>query len=154
MTLAGGNINRIYTKELLTFIGKRVAIITTENNKYVGILKAFHPDNATAILSEAIEELEEGKKNEFHKLFIGGSTIAKIYLEEEPFDISGLSMELERIFKRPGDIKHYDDQGLIVVLDRVKVTEKGVEGEGPVQDRIRSVFDRFVREKELKKAAE
>lgn len=151
MTLAGGNINRIYTKELLTFINKRVAIITTEKEKFVGILKAFHPDNATVILSQATEVQEDGKKIEFHKLFIGGSTIAKIYLEEEPFDIAGLSIELERIFKRPGDIKLYIDQGLVVVLDRVKVTEKGVDGDGPVQDRIRSVFDRFVREKELSK---
>ncbi|MEO0156988.1 MAG: Lsm family RNA-binding protein, partial [candidate division WOR-3 bacterium] len=126
MAMITGDINRIYTKELQTFIGKRVGVLTIRDEKFIGIVKAFHPDNLTLILAEAFQEVD-GKKIPFHKMFIYGSQIAKIYLEQEPFDIAGLAVELEKIFRRPGDIKLYEDQGLIVILDRVRVTEAGVE---------------------------
>ena len=43
-------------------------------------------------------------------------------------------------------MKLYEDSGLVVVLERVKVTEKGVEGTGPVADRVSSIYVRFVKE--------
>ena len=43
------------------------------------------------------------------------------------------------------DVKDYDEAGLIVVLERVKVSETGVEGSGPVADRVRAIFDRYAK---------
>ena len=64
-------------------------------------------------------------------------------MEEAPFDLVGLTSELEKVFRQPGHVKFYEESGLIVVLDRVRVTEKGVEGTGPVADRVRAIYERF-----------
>jgi hypothetical protein len=46
-----------------------------------------------------------------------------------------------------------DDAGVILVMDRIRVNEKGIiEGSGPAAERVQRVFDEFIREKGLKVA--
>ena len=53
-------------------------------------------------------------------------------------------------------VKLYDDQGFIWVMDKVKLTEKGViEGSGPAADRVQKVYQAFMSEvKALNKPAQ
>jgi hypothetical protein len=45
-------------------------------------------------------------------------------------------------------VRVMDDAGVIVVMDRIRVTEKGiVEGAGPAAERVQKVFEEFIREK-------
>ena len=139
-------IKRDLLKEIMFFANKLVTIVTVSGRTYTGILAGFHPDTQAAVLTEAkrIDTQEENKI--YPKIFIGGTQVAEVYLIEKPFDLMALATELERVFRRPGDVKAYPEAGLLVVLERVRVTEKGVEGSGPVADRVRTIFDRFVRE--------
>jgi hypothetical protein len=42
-------------------------------------------------------------------------------------------------------VKLYDDKGFIWVMDKVKLTEKGViEGSGPAADRVQKVYELFM----------
>jgi hypothetical protein len=44
-------------------------------------------------------------------------------------------------------VKLYEDQGFIWVMDKVKLTEKGVtEGSGPAADRVQRVYEAFMSE--------
>jgi hypothetical protein len=44
-------------------------------------------------------------------------------------------------------VKLYEDKGFIWVMDKVKVTEKGVvEGSGPAAERVEKVFVQFMGE--------
>jgi len=44
-------------------------------------------------------------------------------------------------------VKLYEDKGFIWVMDKVKLTEKGVvEGSGPAADRVQKVYDAFIAE--------
>jgi hypothetical protein len=44
-------------------------------------------------------------------------------------------------------VKLYEDQGFIWVMDKVKLTEKGVvEGSGPAAERVQRVYQLFVSE--------
>ena len=44
-------------------------------------------------------------------------------------------------------VKLYDDKGFIWVMDKVKLTEKGVvEGSGPAADRVQKVYEQFMSE--------
>jgi hypothetical protein len=44
-------------------------------------------------------------------------------------------------------VKLYSDQGFIWVMERIKVTEKGVvEGSGPAAERVQKVYDQFFSE--------
>ncbi|MFX0084530.1 MAG: Lsm family RNA-binding protein [Candidatus Hodarchaeota archaeon] len=137
-----GAAKRTYQKEIVAFTNKRVGVVLKDGKKYVGELKGVNPETLTCVL---IKAKREGEATELHRICLNGDQVAEIYLEEAPFDLSGLKEELEQIFRRPGDVKVYDEAGLIVVLERVKVSESGVEGTGPVADRVRAIFERYAK---------
>jgi small nuclear ribonucleoprotein (snRNP)-like protein len=137
-----GAAKRAYQKEIIAFTNKRVAVILKDGKKYVGELKGINPETLTCVLIKATRDSETA---ELHRICLNGDQVLEIYLEEAPFDLMGLKDELEQIFRRPGDVKVYDEAGLVVVLERVKVSESGVEGTGPVADRVRAIFDRYAR---------
>lgn len=86
---------------------------------------------------------EQGTK--IHRVFIYGSTIAKINASETPFNLEGLAERLERVF--PNMVRTYHDAGIIVVMDKIRVNETGViEGTGPAADRVRNIYQRFLNE--------
>jgi hypothetical protein len=43
-------------------------------------------------------------------------------------------------------VEFFEDSRIIRVLKKVRVTEDGVEGEGPLADRIRQVYDKYILE--------
>lgn len=135
-----GVAKRSYQKEISAFTNKRVAVVLKNGTKYVGEMKGVSPETLTCVLVKARKDQD---LKEIHRIALNGDLISEIYLEEAPFDLLGLKEELEQIFRRPGDVKVYDEAGLIVVLERVKVSETGVEGSGPVADRVRAIFNRY-----------
>ena len=49
-------------------------------------------------------------------------------------------------------VKYYEEARVIVVANRVKVTEEGVvEGTGPIAERVRKIYEEYVAEKGLKR---
>ena len=50
---------------------------------------------------------------------------------------------MNRVF--PGMAKISEDIGAIVVMDRYKVTENGVEGTGLTADKVRDVYNEFLK---------
>ena len=147
------NPRRDYTRELSSFLGKRVVVdtIPQSNQKqrtYTGKMTAIAPEGGGGfvVLKDVIVKEEDTQINKFHKIFLNGNLVGSIVVEDVPFALPRLAIELEKTFRRPGDVKLYEDSGLIVVLERVKVTEKGVEGTGPVADRVEAIYQRFVKE--------
>jgi hypothetical protein len=64
---------------------------------------------------------------------------------EKPFDLSALAKRLEKVFPRM--VKLYEDKGFMWVMEKIKVTEKGVaEGTGPIAERVQRVYEQFVSE--------
>jgi hypothetical protein len=44
-------------------------------------------------------------------------------------------------------VRLYEDKGFIWVMDKIKVTEKGVvEGTGPAAERVQKVYNQFISE--------
>ncbi len=71
--------------------------------------------------------------------------MAQILAVEKPFDLRALAGRLEKVF--PTLVKLYEDKGFIWVMDKIKVTEKGViEGSGPAAERVQKVYDQFFSE--------
>ena len=51
-------------------------------------------------------------------------------------------------------VRYIPEARVITVMERIRVTEKGVEGAGPIAERVRTIYERFVEEwKEKHKAA-
>ncbi len=128
------NLSRAYSSELSGFASKNIILKTTSGKIIKGILVGLNSDDMNLILGDVVVDGEQ-----HHRMFLAGSQVAEITLGERPFDMNQLKMELERVFKKTG-VRYFDDTRTILVMDRYKVTEETVEGEGPVADRIRRIW--------------
>jgi len=132
---------RKFFGEIAALLDKMVMAITMDGKKYSGTLAGVDPETLSLCLSEAKDE----KGTYLHRVFLNGSIIAQIFTVEKPFDLKALSERLEKVF--PTMVRLYEDKGFIWVMDKVKVTEKGVvEGAGPAAERVQKVYDLFIKE--------
>ncbi|MEM3437054.1 MAG: Lsm family RNA-binding protein [Nitrososphaerales archaeon] len=119
-------------------IGRRVIAETVEGRVYEGELVGID-ERLNIILNNVI-----GAGDKFYKIVLNNSFIKEIRLVEKPFDLKALAERLNKVF--PGMVKLREDIRSIIVMDKIKVTEQGVEGSGLAAERVKSVFDEFMRE--------
>ena len=132
---------RRFFTEVGALIDKTVTVVTVDSKSYTGNLVGINPDNLSLCLAEA----KDDKGRLINRLFLNGSVVAQILAVEKPFDLKALAGRLEKVF--PTLVKLYEDKGFIWVMEKVKVTEKGViEGSGPAAERVQKVYDQFFSE--------
>lgn len=132
---------RKYFTEISALADRHVIVATTAGKTFSGTLLGVNPDNMSLCLAEAKDD--EGKL--LHRVFLNGNVVAQILSVEKPFDLKALADRLEKVF--PTMIKLYEDKGFIWVMDKVKLTERGVvEGSGPAAERVQKVYDQFIGE--------
>lgn len=119
-------------------IGRRVAAETAEGRVYEGELVGID-EKLNIILNNVI-----GAGDKVYKIVLNSDFIKEIRLVEKPFDLKALAERLNKVF--PGMVKLREDIRSIIVMDKIKVTEQGVEGSGLAAERVKSVFDEFMRE--------
>jgi small nuclear ribonucleoprotein (snRNP)-like protein len=127
--------------EIAALMDKPVTINTTTGKKFIGTLVGINPDTLSVCMAEVRDETGQTAR----RLFLNGSIVAQIASTEKPFDLRALAARLEKVF--PTMVKLYEDQGFVWVMDKVKLTEKGViEGSGPAAERVQRVYDLFIAE--------
>ena len=132
---------RNFFGEIGALLDKTVMVITVDGKKFSGTLSGINPETMSLSLSDAKDE----KGTKTHRILLNGSIIAQIFTIEKPFDLKALSTRLEKVF--PTMVKLYEDKGFIWVMEKIKVTEKGVvEGSGPAAERVQRVYELFTRE--------
>jgi small nuclear ribonucleoprotein (snRNP)-like protein len=130
-------VARKFGEEMVQFLGKKVAVETADQKVYNGILTGI--DEKLDVVLDKIEG--QG----ILKVLLNGSFVKEIKLLEKPFDFKALSDRLSRVF--PGLVKIREDVGAIIVMDKIKVTQGGIqEGTGLAAERVKSIFDEFIRE--------
>ncbi|MEM2849226.1 MAG: Lsm family RNA-binding protein [Candidatus Bathyarchaeia archaeon] len=130
-----------FAEEAASLLNKTVTVITVDGKRYTGVLTGFDPDRLNLSLRDARDE----KGVTMYRLIINGAVIAQIYTSERPLNLRNLADRLERVFPRL--VKLYEDQGVIVVMDKIRVTEKGVvEGSGPAAERVQRIYEEFIKE--------
>jgi small nuclear ribonucleoprotein (snRNP)-like protein len=128
-------------EEITSLLQKAVAVSTTDGKNYTGILSGVDSHTLNICLTDAKDE--SGKL--LHKLFLNGGKVAQIFSSEKPFNLQALADRLDRVFPRM--VKVSEGAGVIVVMDRIRVSEKGIlEGAGPAAERVQKVYDEFIRE--------
>ena len=136
---------RKFVGEIGMLLDRTVMVVTVDGKKYTGTLSGINPDTLSLSLSNAKDE--QGTTT--HKMFLNGSILGQIFTIEKPFDLKALSQRLEKVF--PTMVKLYEDKGFIWVMEKIKVTEKGiVEGSGPIADRVNRVYGLFSKESATK----
>jgi len=132
---------RKYFTEVAALADKTVAVVTTNGKTFNGTLAGINPDNLNLTLADVKDE--SGRL--LNRLVLNGTVVMSITSAEKPFDLKALANRLEKVF--PTMVKLYEDQGFIWVMDKVKLTEKGVvEGAGPAAERVQKVYGQFIAE--------
>lgn len=130
---------RRFGDELAAMVGRSVTVETKDGKQYSGTLLAV--DERLSVVLDKVVGAGEG----IHKLVLNGDMVRELRLMEKPFDFRALGERLNRVF--PGLVQVREDVGAIVVMEKVKVTEKGVvEGTGLAAEKVKSIFDEYVRE--------
>ena len=132
---------RKFFTEVAALVNKSVIVETTTGKTFTGTLIGINPDSLSLAVAEAKDET--GRIS--HRIFLNGNVVAYVSSTEKPFDLKSLATRLEKVF--PTMVKLYEDKGFIWVMDKVKLTEKGVvEGSGPAAERVQRVYDQFISE--------
>jgi small nuclear ribonucleoprotein (snRNP)-like protein len=127
-------------EEITTLLQKVITVTTSDGKNYTGILSGVDSHSFNLCLTDAKDE--SGRL--VHKLFLNGKKVAQIFSSEKPFNLQSLADRLERVFPRM--VKLSEGAGVIVVMDRIRVSEKGIlEGTGPAAERVQKVYDEFIR---------
>jgi small nuclear ribonucleoprotein (snRNP)-like protein len=126
-----------FAEELAGLVGKKVIIETMDGTKYNGNLSGISED-----LSVILSNIVGG--NDVKKLVINGNFVKRIELTEKLFDLRALAVKLEKVF--PNNVRLMEELGAIMVMDKIKVTEKGVEGTGLATIRVREIYEDYLRE--------
>ena len=134
---------RMFFEELSKVLRKTVTVVLLDGKTYTGNLEGCSPET----LSVCITNAKDDKGKVIPKVFLNGQVVAQVLAAEKPFDIRGLADRLERVFPRM--VKLYDDIGVIVVMDKIRVDASGIlEGSGPAVERVKKVYGEFMKELE------
>jgi small nuclear ribonucleoprotein (snRNP)-like protein len=130
---------RKFFTEVAALVDKTVSVTTTTGKTFTGTLVGINPDSLNLCVAEAKDEAGQAA----HRVFLNGNVVAQILSVEKPFDLKALATRLEKVF--PTMVKLYEDKGFIWVMNKVKLTEKGVvEGSGPAAERVQRVYEQFI----------
>jgi small nuclear ribonucleoprotein (snRNP)-like protein len=113
--------------------------VSTEKKVYTGVLIGYDRETMAICLKDATDV--EGTI--YKKLIIYGRIISEIIETKKAFDLKRLAEDLQTMFPK-GEVKLDNEADAIIVLNKIKVTEKGVQGSGPLAERVRTVYNRFV----------
>lgn len=132
---------RKFREELASLLQKVVSVHTSDGKNYTGVLSGIDTETMSMCLTSAKDDSE----NTMDKLFINGNRVFQVYTVEKGFDLRSLAERLERVFPRM--VKLIEEAGVIVVMDKIRVTEKGIiEGRGPAAERVQKIYEEFVKE--------
>lgn len=128
---------RKFGEEIVQFLGKKVSVETSDQKIYNGTLTGI--DEKLDVVLDNLQSLG------ILKIILNGSFVKEIKLMEKPFDFKALSDRISRVF--PGLVKIREDVGAIIVMDKIKVTQAGIEeGSGLAADRVKAIYEEFIRE--------
>ncbi|RLG45092.1 MAG: hypothetical protein DRN81_02770 [Thermoproteota archaeon] len=135
--------DRLFLKEMLGMLGREVIVKSSDNKTYRGVLKGYNSKN----MSLSLINVESSDGTRYHRMIIAGHNVLEIYQLEPPLNLEELADRLKQVFK--GDLVHYDKENKVISImhDQVRVTEQGVKGSGPAYERVKKMFEDFVKEK-------
>ncbi len=129
--------SRKFFEELALLANKAVQVVDTSGKTYDGELLGYDSNTLSICLGNVSTE-----KGKVHRVFLLGSTVARILASERPFNLEGLKDRLDKVF--PNMVQLFPEAGVIVVMGKIRLNESGViEGTGPAADRVRDIYQRF-----------
>ncbi|MEM4188892.1 MAG: Lsm family RNA-binding protein [Candidatus Caldarchaeum sp.] len=122
----------------------RTVKVVTSTGVYTGRVLAYNPSDYSLWIADVKDETGAT----YAKLFLAGHSISRIEVLEAGPDMTVLAERLNKLF--PNLVAYHKESDTIVVMDRVRVTREGVFGEGPAAERVKRVYEEFMREQRAK----
>jgi len=139
---------RKFMAELTSLLDTIVSVRTADGRTITGRLVGFHPATLSICLWEA---KVEGTDTVIPKLFLNGARVVELWSAEKPFPLRSLRDRLASALGYEHVVLR-EEEGAIIVAGRVKVSKEGVEGRGPLAERVRKIYEEFVKELRAKEA--
>ncbi|MCS7106928.1 MAG: Lsm family RNA-binding protein [Acidilobaceae archaeon] len=140
--------SRRFVAKLNSLLDKNVTVRLSSGRTYKGKLAGFDANSLSMVLESA--EDSEGKK--WPLVMIGGNALTEVVLEEgSVFD----AKEFAEFLVNQGNvgrhlIKVYEDVNVVEVGKIVRVTDSGVEGTGPMAQKVHTLYMEYLRSKGVK----
>ncbi|MEM3647888.1 MAG: Lsm family RNA-binding protein [Thermoproteota archaeon] len=135
-----------FTTEVNRLIGKKVAVVTQGGEELLGVLASLDIDTFSVILNDV--ELKGGKK--IPKAILNGNDVKRIEVRTAILDLRKLAERIERVF--PKMVQYNEEAGVIIVMNRIRVTENGVvEGSGLAAEKVSEIYNDFIKESSLER---
>ncbi|GAG92118.1 unnamed protein product [marine sediment metagenome] len=132
---------RAFNRELAAVVGATVEVVINTGKTYSGTLKGIDQTSLSIVLSDVVADGETS----IPKIFIYGSSIISFSVAEREISLEGLVKELERTFP-PGGVQFYPDTGIILVMNKIRISKDGIEGSGPLYERVAVIADDWLKE--------
>ncbi len=132
---------RAFNRELAAVVGATVEVVINTGKSYSGTLKGIDQTSLSIVLSDVVADGETS----IPKIFIYGSSIVTFSVAEREISLEGLVKELEKTFP-PGGVQFYPDTGIIVVMNKIRISKDGIEGSGPLYERVAVIADDWLKE--------
>uniref|UniRef100_A0A7C5XI90 Sm ribonucleo n=1 Tax=Ignisphaera aggregans TaxID=334771 RepID=A0A7C5XI90_9CREN len=134
--------SRSLAGELVRLVDKRVQVKLVDGKTYTGKLISFDHTSLHIVLSDV--ESSNGEK--YHRVIINGSRISEILVQEQPtFNAEEFaSIVLSKLGLRSDVVKVLSDVNAVIIYDRIRVTEAGVEGAGSLAQKIYEVYTEYI----------
>ncbi|MBO3769120.1 MAG: Lsm family RNA-binding protein [Thermoproteota archaeon] len=130
-----------FTTEVNRLLGKKVVVITQSGEEFSGNLASLDIDTFSVILNNV--ELKDGSK--IPKIILNGRDVKRIELKKAIVDLRKLAERIERVF--PKMVQYNEEAGVIIVMNRIRVTENGVvEGSGLAAEKVSEIYNEFIKE--------
>ncbi len=132
--------------EINRLIGKKVAVVTQGGEELLGVLASLDIDTFSVILNDV--ELKGGKK--IPKAVLNGNDVKRIEVRTVILDLRKLAERIERVF--PKMVQYNEEAGVIIVMNRIRVTENGVvEGSGLAAEKVSEIYNDFIKESSVER---
>jgi small nuclear ribonucleoprotein (snRNP)-like protein len=137
--------SRRVSGDLNTLIDKTIIVKLSNNKTYSGVLSSFELSPFMISLTNA----KDNENNTYYKVIINGSLITEILVKNAPiFDPREFAeLVAKELNIRSADIKVYEEAGIVTILDKIKVSENGVEGSGPLAQKVYDIYNSYVEKK-------
>jgi len=137
--------SRRVSGDLNTLIDKTIIVKLSNNKTYSGVLSSFELSPFMISLTNA----KDNENNTYYKVIINGSLITEILVKNAPiFDPREFAeLVAKELNIRSVDIKVYEEAGIVTILDKIKVSENGVEGSGPLAQKVYDIYNSYVEKK-------
>ncbi|MDK6027761.1 Lsm family RNA-binding protein [Ignisphaera sp. 4213-co] len=137
--------SRSIVGELAKNIDKKVLVRLVDGKTYIGKLISFDQNSLHIVLGN-VESSDGGK---YYRVIVNGSRISEIIIQEQPiFNAEEFaSLLISKLGLRADVVKILSDTNSVIVYDRIRVSEAGVEGSGSLAQKIYEIYNEYIESK-------